>query len=125
MKYISTNKAPKAIGPYSQGIETDNLLFISGQIPINPENGEIIYNNFESAVETTLENILAITYEAGMTINNIVKITVYLKDISKFAKFNEIYGKFFDSHKPARVVVEVSNLPKNTDIEVDAICVGS
>ena len=125
MKYISTNKAPKAIGSYSQGIKTDNLLFISGQIPINPENGEIIYNNFEYAVETSLKNLLAITYEAGMTINNIVKITVYLKDISKFEKFNEIYGKFFDSHKPARVVVEVSNLPKNADIELDAICVGS
>ncbi len=122
MKYIYTEKAPKPVGPYSQAVKINNTLFISGQIPINPDTGEIIYNDIEKATEITIKNLLNIAEAGGFKLTNFVKITIYLKDIKNFQLVNKVYEKFFSNHKPARVVVEVSNLPKNVDIEIDGIC---
>ena len=124
MKYINTDKAPKAIGPYSQAVKAKNLLFISGQIPINPETNEILNGNIKEKTGLVLNNINAILNEAGLKKENVAKVTIYLKDIKNFNVVNEVYEKFFNGHKPARAVVEVSNLPKNVDIEIEAICVG-
>ncbi len=122
MEYIYTENAPKPVGPYSQAVKVNNMLFISGQIPINPETGEIIYNDIEKATELTLKNLLNIAEAGGYKLTDFVKLTIYLKDINNFQLVNKVYEKFFSNHKPARVVVEVSNLPKNVDIEIDAIC---
>ncbi len=122
MEYIYTENAPKPVGPYSQAVKVNNMLFISGQIPIKPETGEIIYNDIEKATELTLKNLLNIAEAGGYKLTDFVKLTIYLKDINNFQLVNKVYEKFFSNHKPARVVVEVSNLPKNVDIEIDAIC---
>ncbi len=122
MEYIYTENAPKPVGPYSQAVKVNNMLFISGQIPINPETGEIIYNDIEKATELTLKNLLNIAEAGGYKLTDFVKLTIYLKNINNFQLVNKVYEKFFSNHKPARVVVEVSNLPKNVDIEIDAIC---
>ena len=124
MEFINTPKAPKAIGPYSQAVKAGNLLFISGQIPINPETNELFNGNIKEKTELVLNNINAILNEAGYKKENVVKVTIYLKDIKNFNDVNEVYEKFFNGHKPARAVVEVSNLPKSVDIEIEAICVG-
>ena len=124
MRYINTDKAPKAIGPYSQAVKAGNLLFISGQIPIDPETNELFNGNIKEKTELVLNNINAILNEAGLKKENVAKVTIYLKDISNFNAVNDVYEKFFNGHKPARAVVEVSNLPKNVDIEIEAICVG-
>jgi len=123
MKYISTNKAPKAIGPYSQAVKVNNMLFISGQIPINPQNNELFEGNIEDKTDLVLNNLKNVIEEAGFTISDVAKVTIYLKDMSNFTKVNEVYAAFFGEHRPARAVVEVSNLPKNVDIEIEAICV--
>jgi len=122
-KVISTDKAPKSIGPYSQGILVGKFLFISGQIAIVPETGELIKGDIESETEQILKNIKAIVEEEDGSMENIVKTTIYLKDMSNFSRVNEIYGKFFTPMPPARATVEVSNLPKGTDIEIEAIAV--
>ena len=119
MKKIETEKAPKAIGPYSQAILAGDLLFISGQIPINPENGEIV-SGIENQANQSFKNIKEILNEANMDFNNVVKTTVFLNDIKNFGVVNEIYANFFIS-KPARSLVEVSNLPKGVMIEIEVI----
>ncbi len=118
---VYSRRAPKPIGPYSQAVKVGDFLFISGQLPVDPSTGEIIKDNFEKAVKTVLENIKSIVEEAGGSLNNIVKVTVYLKDIGKFKKFNEVYTQYFKDRYPARVVVEVSKIPKDADLEVEAI----
>lgn len=118
---IVSEKAPKPVGPYSQAVKAGNFLFISGQLPINPATGEIIRGNFEEAVKIVLENVKSIVEEAGGTMDDIVKVTVYMKDLSLFSKFNEIYSQYFRDKYPARVVVEVSRIPKDADLEVEAI----
>ena len=118
---IVSKKAPKPVGPYSQAVKAGNFLFISGQLPINPATGEIIRGNFEEAVKIVLENVKSIVEEAGGTMDDIVKVTVYMKDLSLFSKFNEIYSQYFKDKYPARVVVEVSRIPKDADLEVEAI----
>ncbi len=120
-KAIFTEKAPKPVGPYSQGILAGGFLFVAGQIPIDPEKGEIIRGDFERETRRVLENIKAIVEAAGGTLKDMVKITVYLKDVGKFPEFNEIYGEYFKEEPPARVVVEVSDLPKGVDLMVDAV----
>ncbi len=120
-KIVFTEKAPKPIGPYSQAVLVGGFLFISGQIPIEPSTGKLVENDFEIAVKRVLDNIKAIVEAAGGSMDNIVKVTVYLRDINKFSSFNEIYKQYFPKDPPARVVVEVSNLPKNVDLEVEAI----
>ncbi len=120
-KVVFTDKAPKPIGPYSQAVCIDGLLFISGQIPIDPSTGQLITEGFENQVRRVLDNIKAIVEASGGTMEDIVKTTVFLRDISKFQVFNEIYARYFEKDPPARSVVEVRNLPRGVDIEVEAI----
>ena len=120
MKKVSTDKAPKAIGPYSQAIISNNLLFISGQIPINPNTGTIEKDDIESQARQCFINIKGILNEVNLDFNNVIKTTVFLKDIKDFNIFNQIYDEYFIS-KPARSLVEVSNLPKNAKIEIEVI----
>lgn len=120
LKKIATAKAPAAIGPYSQGIITGNLLFASGQIAINPENGEIEGNDIVAQTEQVMKNIGAILAEAGTDYSKVVKTTCFLADMGDFATFNEIYGKYF-TEKPARSCVAVKTLPKNVLCEVEVI----
>ncbi|CAB50156.1 RidA family protein [Pyrococcus abyssi] len=118
---IFTEKAPKPIGPYSQAIKVGNFIFVAGQIPIDPETGEIVKGDIKEQTKRVIENIKAILEEAGASLNDVVKVTVYLKDLNDFAKMNEVYSEYFGESKPARVAVEVSRLPKDVLIEMEAI----
>ncbi|MEM0043700.1 MAG: Rid family detoxifying hydrolase [Sulfolobales archaeon] len=118
---IKSLKAPKPVGPYSQAIAAGGFLFISGQIPLDPESGEIIREPFSRAVEIVMVNIGEILKAAGASYDNIVRVVVYLRDLSKFNEFNEIYKKFFREPYPSRTVVEVRNLPRDSPIEIEAI----
>ena len=118
---ISTPKAPAAIGPYSQAIRSNGLLFISGQIPIDPENGELIKGDAGEQAERVLKNLQAILEAAGMGLEHVVKTTLYLKSLGNFEKVNSIYKRYFPNNPPARSTIEVSGLPKNAEIEIEAI----
>ncbi|MCD6085090.1 MAG: RidA family protein [Desulfurococcales archaeon] len=120
IKVIQTNKAPKPVGPYSQAISVDGWLFVSGQLPIDPETGKLVEGDFKEKVRRVMENIKAIVEAAGGTLRNVVKVTVYLGDISKFDEFNEVYSEYFKDHKPARSVVE-AGIPKDAGLEVDVV----
>lgn len=120
MKKIATDKAPAAIGPYSQGIIVDKLLFASGQIALSPENGEIVGKDIVEQTEQVMKNVGAILAEAGCDYKNVVKTTCFLADMADFATFNEIYAKYF-TEKPARSCVAVKTLPKNVLCEVEVI----
>ena len=120
IKIISTDKAPAAIGPYSQGIILDNIVFTSGQTAIDPQNGQIKGETIEEQTEQVMKNIQAILAEAGTDMSRAVKTTCFLADMDDFAKFNEIYGKYFTT-KPARSCVAVKTLPKNVLCEVEVI----
>lgn len=117
---ISTNNAPKAIGPYSQGQKIGNLVFTSGQIPINPETG-VLATEIKEATKQSLENVKAILEAAGTSLNNVVKTVVFVKNMDDFKIVNEIYGTYFSENKPARSCVEVSKLPMDAVIEIEAI----
>jgi 2-iminobutanoate/2-iminopropanoate deaminase len=117
---IATDKAPKAIGPYSQAIKYNGILFISGQIPVNPETGEMP-GDVRNQTEQVMLNIKAILEEAGYTFDDVVKSTVLLKDINDFAVMNEIYGRYYQSKAPARAAYEVANLPKGALVEIETI----
>ena len=120
---INTDNAPKAIGPYSQAIEVNNFVFTSGQIPLNPVSGQIVSNDFSKQTLQCLENIKGILSDQSLSLNHIVKITVYLIDLSNFEKLNIIFESFLKNKQyPARSVVEVSRLPKDVKIEIEAIC---
>ena len=123
MEYFYTNRAPKAIGPYSQAVKAGNMLFVSGQLPIEPDTGFINGDNIGVQAERALKNLFTIVEEAGCSVSSIAKITVYLKNMADFQEFNIVYEKALDGHKPARAVVGVSELPKDALLEVDAICV--
>lgn len=120
-KVIYTDKAPRPIGPYSQAICIDGWLYISGQIPIDPLTGDIIEGDLKTKTKRVLENIRAIIESAGGSLGDVVKVTVYLRDINLFRDFNQVYSDYFVDNFPARSVVEVSNLPRNADIEIDVI----
>lgn len=120
MKIVATKKAPAAVGPYSQGIVTGNLVFVSGQLPLDPETGELL-TDVKEATRRSLENVKAILEEAGSGVEKIVKTSVFLSDINDFGPMNEEYEKFFGDHKPARSAVEVANLPKGGVLEIEAI----
>ena len=120
-RVIYTDKAPKPVGPYSQAVLVNGWLFIAGQIPLDPSTGRMVEGSFEDKVRRVLENIKAIVEAAGGTLKDIVKVTVYLRDISLFDRFNKVYSEYFSEDPPARVVVEVSRLPKDSDVEVEAI----
>ena len=120
-KIIATDKAPAAIGPYSQAIEVNGFLFTSGVIPIVPETGELVEGGIEKLAEQAFGNLAALIKEAGADINNTIKTTVFIKDMNDFAKVNEIYAKYFTENYPARSCVEVARLPKDVLIEIEAI----
>ncbi|MGC8974724.1 MAG: Rid family detoxifying hydrolase [Thermoprotei archaeon] len=121
MRYVYTERAPKPVGPYSQGVLAGNLLFVSGQLPINPLTGELVKNNFREAAKQALNNVIEVVRASGGDVKNIVKVTVYLRDITKFSEFNEVYGVVLGDHKPARVVVAVSSIPRDADLMIEAI----
>jgi 2-iminobutanoate/2-iminopropanoate deaminase len=120
-KAITCNTAPSAIGTYSQAISAGNLVFISGQIPLNYKDMNVIKGTFDEQVETVLNNIKNIASDAECTLNDCVKFTVYLKDIENFASVNAVMDKHLERPYPARAAVEVSRLPKDVEVEIDAI----
>lgn len=122
-RVINTKKAPAAIGPYSQAIRLDKLLFISGQLPMNPDTMEIVEGNIQDQTKKALENLKAILEEAGSNLNNVVKTTLFIKDMGDFADINEVYATYFTENKPARACVEVARLPKDVGVEIEAIAV--
>lgn len=121
LSLIKTQKAPAAVGPYSQGIIAGNMIFTSGQLALVPETGELITGDIQKATRQSLDNVKAILAEAGATFENVVKVTIFVTDINQFSTINEIYAEYFTNHKPARSLVEVSNLPKGGEIEIEAI----
>lgn len=120
-KVISTNKAPQAIGPYSQAIEVNNMIFTSGMIPINPETNELVTSSIEAQAEQAIGNLAALLKESGSDVDKVIKTTVFIKDMNDFGKINEIYSKYFSKDCPARSCVEVARLPKDVLIEIEAI----
>jgi 2-iminobutanoate/2-iminopropanoate deaminase len=119
---ISTPDAPKAIGPYSQAVRYGDLLFVSGMLGMDPKTGEMAGTDIESQAIRILENLKAVIEAAGMTLQNVLKSTVFLKDMNDFAKFNEIYGRYFAQAPPARETVQVAKLPRDAAIEISVIC---
>lgn len=123
-KILNTEKAPKAIGPYAQGIDTGNLLFLSGQLPIVPSEGKIMAEEIEGQTRQSLENVKAVLESAGCSMDHVVKTTVYLKDIADFAKMNGVYQEFFtEGSYPARSAFQVAALPQGALIEIEVVAV--
>jgi 2-iminobutanoate/2-iminopropanoate deaminase len=122
-KTIQTPGAPAPLGPYSPAILVDKTLYMSGQIPLNPLNGELVIDTIENATHQVMKNILALLNEAGMTIDNIVKCSIFLKDLNDFAKVNEVYGSYFTTMPPARETVQVAKLPLDAPIEISCIAI--
>lgn len=120
IKAINSSKAPAAIGPYSHSVLAGNLLFVSGQLPIDPANGEMP-QDVQQQTRQSLENCKAIIEEAGATLNDVVKATIFIKDMNQFGKINEVYAEYFNEHKPARACVEVARLPKDALVEIEMI----
>lgn len=123
MKAIQTTAAPAAIGPYSQAIEANGTVYVSGQLPINPATGEFAEGGIQAEARQSLTNIKNILAEEGMTMQNVAKVTVLLADISNFAAVNEVYAEFFSAPYPARSAFAVAALPKGANIEIEAIAV--
>ncbi len=122
-KIINTELAPEAIGPYSQSVLAGNILFISGQLPIDPETGKFAGNDIKSQTEQSLKNIENILKKIGCTMDSVVKTTALLNDMVDFAKMNEVYAKFFTKDYPARAAYEVAKLPKDALVEIEAVAV--
>ena len=122
-KQISTAKAPAAIGPYSQAIEAIGMVFVSGQLPVNPESGEFAEGGIKELTRQSLTNMKNILAEAGLGMENVVKTTVFLADMADFAAMNEVYASFFEGVAPARSAVAVKTLPKNALVEIECIAV--
>ena len=118
---IQTSQAPAAIGPYSQAVRTGNLLFVSGQIPIDTETGTVIIGGIEAATHRVMKNIESILNAAGFKLDNVVKTTIFLKSMDDFSKINAVYASYFSGNYPARETVEVSRLPKNVEIEISVV----
>ncbi|MCC6044769.1 MAG: RidA family protein [Desulfurococcaceae archaeon] len=118
---IYTPAAPKPIGPYSQGVIAGCFLFVSGQIPLDPTTGALVEGDFKARVRRVLDNVKAVVEAGGGSLRDVVKVTVYLRDIGLFQEFNEVYREYFQENPPARVVVGVSSLPRGADVEVEAI----
>ena len=118
---IQTPDAPQAIGTYSQGIKSGNLVFTSGQIPLNPASGKLINNDFKSEITQVLINLNAVLNGGGSSLKNAIKLTVYLTDLSNFSQVNEVFKEYFPENPPARSAVQVSALPMNARIEIEAV----
>lgn len=121
MKVVATDSAPKAIGPYSQAIVMNGMVFVSGQIPIDPATGNLINGPIADQTQRVMTNLAAILEAAGTSLAKVVKTTVYLKDMGDFAEMNEVYGSHFPDHKPARATVQVAKLPRDVSVEIDCI----
>jgi 2-iminobutanoate/2-iminopropanoate deaminase len=120
-KQVNTSLAPTAIGPYSQGVIAGNLLFVSGQIPLNPSDGSLVSDSLESQANQVFKNLRAIIQEAGTSFEHVLKLTIYLTDLENFAAVNKVMENYFNEPYPARATVEVSRLPKDVEVEIDAI----
>jgi 2-iminobutanoate/2-iminopropanoate deaminase len=120
---VATDAAPKAIGPYSQGITTDGLVFTAGQVALDAKSGELVGTTTAQQTEQVLKNLQAVLAAAGTSLDNVVKSTVYLADMADFAQMNEVYAKHFGTHKPARSTVQAAGLPKAARVEIDVIAV--
>jgi len=118
---ISTERAPKAIGPYSQAVISNGWVFLSGQIPLDPATNQIVEGGIAEQTERVFENLKSVLEAAGSSLDRVVKTTVYLKDMGEFAKMNEVYGRYFASNPPARATVEVARLPRDVGVEIDCI----
>lgn len=118
---ISTSKAPAAIGPYSQAIKAGGFIFVSGQIPLTPETGELVLGDIRMQAERVLENIAAILAAAGTSFDQVVKTTIFLTDMGNFAAVNEVYSKYFSADPPARACVAVAQLPRGVAVEIEAV----
>ncbi len=118
---ISTNNSPKAIGPYSQAIQFNELVFVSGQIPIDPGSGELVKGNIKDQTKQILENLKNILEASGSSLQNVLRTTIFLTDIDDYTLINETYAQYFESSPPARSTVQVSRLPRGVGIEIDAI----
>jgi len=123
METVSTENAPGAIGPYSQAVKTGNLVFCSGQIPIDPATNEFVSDDVAEQTEQVLKNLSAVLKAAGTDLNKVVKTTVFLADMNDFAAMNEIYAQFFDMNKPARATVQAARLPRDARVEIECIAV--
>lgn len=120
-KVVKSDRAPAAVGPYSQAISAGGFLFISGQIPIDPSNGEIVNGDTAAQADRVLQNIQAILEDSGLTLQDVVKATIFLVDLNDFGAVNDVYARYFSEDPPARATVEVSRLPKGVKIEIEAI----
>jgi 2-iminobutanoate/2-iminopropanoate deaminase len=118
---ISTENAPGAIGPYSQAVRAGNLVFCSGQIPLDPQTGEFVSDDIAGQTRQVLKNLSAVLEAAGTSLNNVVKTTVFLSDMNDFVKMNEIYAEFFGENKPARATVQAARLPRDAKVEIECI----
>ncbi len=120
MKIVTTNEAPAAIGPYSQGIIVNNMFFSSGQIPLTAE-GTLVNSDIKDQTHQVFKNLQAVLKEAGASLETVVKATVFIKDMDEFSAVNDVYGEYFSTHRPARSCVEVSRLPKDVSIEIEVV----
>lgn len=120
---VTTEKAPGAIGPYSQAIKAGGMVFCSGQIPIDPKTGEFVSQVVSEQTEQVLTNLGEVLKAAGTSLDNVVKTTVFLADMNDFAEMNEVYGRFFNANKPARATVQAARLPRDARVEIDCIAI--
>lgn len=120
-KIVSTEAAPKAIGPYSQAVAHNGLVYLSGQIPLDPATGAVVEGDVAAQTERVLENLQAVLAAAGSSLAQVLKTTVYLKDMDDFPRMNEVYGRYFAENPPARATVEVARLPRDVRVEIDCI----
>jgi 2-iminobutanoate/2-iminopropanoate deaminase len=123
MNLLHTDRAPKAIGPYSQAVRAGNLLYTSGQIPLDPQTGELVTGSFEAMTRRVFDNLAAVLESGGATFRNVIKTTVFLKSMSDFAVLNGIYAEYFGDHKPARSTVAVAELPKGALLEIELVAI--
>jgi 2-iminobutanoate/2-iminopropanoate deaminase len=121
MKQVQTNKAPKAIGPYSQAVIANGMVYCSGQIALDPVSGKIVVEDIAIQTHQVIQNLKAVLQAAGSSLDKVVKTTCYLSDLTEFQTFNTVYETYFRATKPARATVEVSKLPKNAKVEIEAI----
>lgn len=124
MDYVATTGAPKAIGPYSQAVKANGLVFTSGQIALDPESGNLVEGSFEEQVHRVFRNLEAVLREAGSSFDRVLKATVYVTDMANFATLNAIYAQYFGDHKPARTTIQASALPKGGSVEIDLVALG-
>jgi 2-iminobutanoate/2-iminopropanoate deaminase len=122
-KIVSTDRAPRAIGPYSQAVVFSGVAYLSGQIPLDPDSGQVVQGDIAAQTERALENIKAVLEAAGASLSSVLKTTVYLKDMADFSTMNEVYGRYFPVNPPARSTIQAAKLPRDAMVEIDAIAV--